>query len=132
MQARIDAGEDVVVGVNKYRLPEGKAETVDVLRIDNSSVLQSQIQGAPPALPCLVCGICAGSPLLVPPSPCPVAGIHKVKEGRDAQAVEAALKKLSAAAAMSADAGNSDKVSNDSVPSAAHRIHQPASPVLSP
>jgi hypothetical protein len=54
-----------------------------------------------------------------------------VKEGRDAQAVEAALKKLSSAAAMSADAGNSDKVSNDSVPSAAHRIHQPASPVLS-
>jgi methylmalonyl-CoA mutase len=55
MQARIDAGEDVVVGVNKYRLPEGKAETVDVLRIDNSSVLQSQIQGARTrlALPCL-------------------------------------------------------------------------------
>ncbi len=44
-QARIDAGEDVVVGVNKYRIPQGQAEAVDVLRIDNTSVLQSQIEG---------------------------------------------------------------------------------------
>lgn len=44
-QARIDAGEDVVVGVNKYRIPAGQAEAVDVLRIDNTTVLQSQIEG---------------------------------------------------------------------------------------
>jgi methylmalonyl-CoA mutase len=40
-QARIDTVEDVVVGVNKYRLKE--QEKVDVLSIDNSSVRDSQI-----------------------------------------------------------------------------------------
>jgi ABC-type thiamine transport system substrate-binding protein len=37
-QGRIDSGKDVVVGVNKYRLSEEDetAETIDVLRIDNS------------------------------------------------------------------------------------------------
>jgi methylmalonyl-CoA mutase len=40
-QARIDAGEDVIVGVNKYRLKE--EEEVDVLKIDNSAVRASQI-----------------------------------------------------------------------------------------
>ncbi|CAB3401893.1 unnamed protein product [Caenorhabditis bovis] len=40
-QARIDAGKDVIVGVNKYRLDE---ETmVDVLKIDNAKVRESQI-----------------------------------------------------------------------------------------
>jgi methylmalonyl-CoA mutase N-terminal domain/subunit len=58
-QARIDAGEDVVVGVNKYRIPAGQAEAVDVLRIDNTTVLQSQIQGKRTLLP-----QSRGSPLL--------------------------------------------------------------------
>eukprot|EP00462_Mataza_sp_D1_P018159 CAMPEP_0175140600 /NCGR_PEP_ID=MMETSP0087-20121206/11608_1 /TAXON_ID=136419 /ORGANISM="Unknown Unknown, Strain D1" /LENGTH=736 /DNA_ID=CAMNT_0016423859 /DNA_START=69 /DNA_END=2279 /DNA_ORIENTATION=- len=40
-QARIDGGEDVIVGVNKYRLD--KEDPQDVLKIDNSSVRQSQI-----------------------------------------------------------------------------------------
>ena len=39
-QARIDAGVDVIVGVNKYRLD--KEEQVDVLAIDNSRVRQQQ------------------------------------------------------------------------------------------
>jgi methylmalonyl-CoA mutase len=69
-QARIDAAEDVVVGVNKYRIPAGQAEAVDVLRIDNSSVLQSQVEG-----------------------------IRRVKAGRDEALVQAALAKLSEAAA---------------------------------
>jgi hypothetical protein len=77
IQARIDAGEDVVVGVNKYRLPEGKAETVDVLRIDNSSVLQSQIQGARfcPAL------LCVASVLSYAPRMSPSACRHPQGEG---------------------------------------------------
>jgi len=82
-QARIDASEDVVVGINKYRLPEGNNESVDVLRIDNTSVLQSQIEG-----------------------------IRKSKAARDQSAVDAALKKLSIAAAMSDADGNKDKDNN--------------------
>lgn len=40
-QARIDRGEDVIVGVNKYKLAE-EAE-VDVLQIDNEAVREAQI-----------------------------------------------------------------------------------------
>jgi len=40
-QARIDTGEDIVVGVNKYRLD--KQDPVDVLSIDNTAVRLSQI-----------------------------------------------------------------------------------------
>lgn len=41
-QARIDRGEDVIVGVNKYR-PEVETH-VDVLNIDNASVREGQIR----------------------------------------------------------------------------------------
>lgn len=37
-QARIDSQEEVVVGVNKYRLPADQAANVDILRIDNTKV----------------------------------------------------------------------------------------------
>ncbi|MBX3314165.1 MAG: methylmalonyl-CoA mutase [Actinobacteria bacterium] len=40
-QARIDRGEDVVVGVNKYKLEN--PELVDVLDIDNAAVLAQQV-----------------------------------------------------------------------------------------
>ncbi len=40
-QARVDAGIDVVVGTNKYRLDH--EEPIDVLQIDNSAVRDSQI-----------------------------------------------------------------------------------------
>lgn len=40
-QARIDGGEDVIVGVNKYRLE--KEDIQDVLKIDNTAVRQSQV-----------------------------------------------------------------------------------------
>jgi methylmalonyl-CoA mutase len=40
-QARIDRGEEVIVGVNKYR-PQNP-ETVDVLDIDNTAVRESQV-----------------------------------------------------------------------------------------
>ena len=42
-QARIDRGEDVIVGVNKYELNEADEEDVDVLEIDNEAVKESQI-----------------------------------------------------------------------------------------
>ncbi len=41
-QARIDAGRDVIVGVNKYRLEEERA--VDIRDIDNAAVRESQIR----------------------------------------------------------------------------------------
>jgi len=40
-QARIDRGEEVIVGVNKYRLEE--EPEIDILNIDNSAVRDSQI-----------------------------------------------------------------------------------------
>lgn len=40
-QARIDSGQETVVGVNKYRLD--KEEEIDVLHIDNTSVRKKQI-----------------------------------------------------------------------------------------
>ncbi|MDY0006085.1 MAG: methylmalonyl-CoA mutase [Spongiibacteraceae bacterium] len=41
-QARIDRGDDVIVGVNKYKLD--KEDPVDILDIDNHAVRESQIQ----------------------------------------------------------------------------------------
>lgn len=41
-QARIDRGEDVIVGVNKYELAD--EDDVEILEIDNEAVKQSQIQ----------------------------------------------------------------------------------------
>jgi methylmalonyl-CoA mutase len=40
-QARIDRGEDVIVGVNKYQLDE--EDEVDILEIDNDAVRESQL-----------------------------------------------------------------------------------------
>ncbi|MCB1752361.1 MAG: methylmalonyl-CoA mutase, partial [Gammaproteobacteria bacterium] len=40
-QARIDRGDEVIVGVNKYRLAE--EPDIDVLNIDNSAVRESQV-----------------------------------------------------------------------------------------
>ena len=44
-QGRIDSGQDVIVGVNKYRLDakEEEEERQDVLQIDNSAVREKQI-----------------------------------------------------------------------------------------
>lgn len=41
-QARIDAGKEVIVGVNKYKL--AKEEKIDVLVVDNAKVRESQIE----------------------------------------------------------------------------------------
>ncbi|MCC5873111.1 MAG: methylmalonyl-CoA mutase [Gammaproteobacteria bacterium] len=43
-QARIDRGEDVIVGVNKYQLGDGQDEAVEILDIDNDAVRESQIR----------------------------------------------------------------------------------------
>ena len=40
-QARIDRGEDVIVGVNKYKLKN--EESIEILEVDNKKVLQAQL-----------------------------------------------------------------------------------------
>lgn len=75
-QARIDAGADVIVGVNKYRLPEGAEAPIDVLQIDNAKVRDSQI-----------------------------ARLEKIKSTRDEKAAQAALARLEAVAGSQAITG---------------------------
>jgi methylmalonyl-CoA mutase len=70
-QSRIDAGQEVIVGVNKYLAPEGEAP-LEVLQIDNDAVRESQ-----------------------------VARLKQIRAERDEAAVQAALKALTAAAANS-------------------------------
>lgn len=41
-QARIDSHQQVIVGVNKYRLP--KEDPIDILEIDNTAVRKQQIE----------------------------------------------------------------------------------------
>jgi methylmalonyl-CoA mutase len=41
-QSRIDAGQEVIVGVNRYPAPEGEAP-LEVLQIDNDAVRESQV-----------------------------------------------------------------------------------------
>ncbi|MEW5957598.1 MAG: methylmalonyl-CoA mutase [Chloroflexota bacterium] len=41
-QARIDSGQDVIVGLNKYRL--AREEPIEILEVDNSAVRQAQIK----------------------------------------------------------------------------------------
>jgi methylmalonyl-CoA mutase len=67
-QSRIDAGQEVIVGVNKYLAPEGEAP-LEVLQIDNDAVRESQ-----------------------------VARLKQIRAERDEAAVQAALKALTAAA----------------------------------
>ncbi len=43
-QARIDKGQDVIVGVNKYKLGASQEEKLDILEIDNQAVRESQIK----------------------------------------------------------------------------------------
>ena len=73
-QARIDSGRQAVIGVNKYR-PDGRSvdgssvQEVEVLSIDNAEVRRRQI-----------------------------AGLEELRRQRDADAVQAALEALTAAA----------------------------------
>jgi methylmalonyl-CoA mutase len=68
-QAMIDNKEYVIVGVNKYEIPEEDDESVDVLDIDNTAVREKQI-----------------------------ARLNKIKSQRDNDKVEKALNKLTKAA----------------------------------
>ncbi len=43
-QARIDAGKDTIVGVNKYRLE--KEDPIEILEVDNTAVRDAQIKSS--------------------------------------------------------------------------------------
>jgi methylmalonyl-CoA mutase len=73
-QSRIDAGQEVIVGVNKYPAPEGEAP-LEVLQIDNDAVRESQ-----------------------------VARLKKIRAERDEAAVQAALQALTDAAKSKTEA----------------------------
>ena len=49
-QARIDRGEDVVVGVNRYQV-EGAESEFDLLEVDNSAVRDAQVERRVQAAP---------------------------------------------------------------------------------
>ena len=68
-QARIDRGEDVIVGVNKYLLNKDQEEELDILEVDNVAVRESQIKR-----------------------------LTHIRATRDTKAVEAALKDITSAA----------------------------------
>jgi len=68
-QARIDRGEDVIVGVNKYLLDKEQEEELDILEVDNVAVRESQIKR-----------------------------LTEIKASRDTAAVEVALADITAAA----------------------------------
>ena len=69
-QAAIDRADEVVVGVNKYKVSKADASEVDVLDIDNSAVREGQ-----------------------------VARLHKIRASRDEAVTKAALAALTAGAA---------------------------------
>ncbi len=68
-QARIDSGQQTVVGVNRYRATGGDEEQVDVLVVDNSAVREAQL-----------------------------ARLRELRASRDAAAVQSALTALTNAA----------------------------------
>lgn len=84
-QGRIDSGQEVVVGVNKYRLTqqEEEKERIDVLKIDNSAVRQEQVER-----------------------------IEQVKANRDEAAAQAALAKLEASARLDRSTARGDDPNN--------------------
>ena len=84
-QARIDSGQDILVGVNKYQWKGDNedGDEVDVLQIDNNSVRESQIEG-----------------------------ISKVKAARDDAAAQAALERLEASARLTSNTAKGDDPNN--------------------
>lgn len=84
-QARIDSGQEVLVGVNKYQLSEAqqKLDKVDVLQIDNQAVRKKQIQS-----------------------------IKEVRQGRDEAKAQQCLAKIEASARLNTSTGRGDNPNN--------------------
>lgn len=68
-QARIDSGAEVIIGVNKYKMPAGAQQSFQILEVDNATVIKKQIER-----------------------------LHKLKAKRDSGEVDSALNALKEAA----------------------------------
>jgi methylmalonyl-CoA mutase len=84
-QARIDSGQETIVGINKYRLDESaaKEEMLEVLQIDNAKARDKQ-----------------------------VARMQEVKASRDENAVRIALENLTASAKLTTSTSKGDDPNN--------------------
>ena len=82
-QARIDSGLETIVGMNKYKVPAGEDEGVDVLSIDNAQVRQEQCEA-----------------------------LVAIRASRDSVAATAALDALTASAALETSTGPGDHPQN--------------------
>jgi len=84
-QGRIDSGQDVIVGVNKYRLDtkDEEGERQEVLQIDNSEVRKKQIDS-----------------------------LMKLKESRNTNEVNAALAAIEASAKLNTSSSKGDDPNN--------------------
>ncbi|GKZ01259.1 hypothetical protein MPSEU_001076900 [Mayamaea pseudoterrestris] len=84
-QGRIDSGQEIVVGINKYRLTkeEEDAERIDVLKIDNTAVRREQIER-----------------------------MQQVRAERNEAAAQEALAKLEASARLDRSTANGDDPNN--------------------
>jgi methylmalonyl-CoA mutase len=84
-QARIDSGQETIVGINKYRLDESaaKEEMIEVRQIDNAKARDKQ-----------------------------VARLKEVKASRDENAVRKALEKLTASAKITTTTSKGDNPNN--------------------
>jgi methylmalonyl-CoA mutase len=84
-QGRIDSEQEIIVGVNKYRLSDedAKKEMIDVLRIDNAEVRRGQIDR-----------------------------IERTKAGRDSAAAEDILAKIEASARKTVNTSSGDDPDN--------------------
>ena len=85
-QARIDAGQEVIVGVNKYPAPDNEAP-LDVLQIDNDAVREAQ-----------------------------VVRLQRIRATRDEAAVQAALLALREAAEASGAPGSASEFAAEASP----------------
>jgi len=84
-QGRIDSGQEIIVGVNKYKLDDDatKEEQIDVLQIDNAKAQEKQF-----------------------------ARLKEVKENRNESAVQEALEKLTASANLKKSTSDGDDPNN--------------------
>ena len=93
-QARVDSGQDTIVGVNKYVLDN--PEMVDVLKIDNKTVRQKQVDRLKVRCARTLCLAGRG---FTPSLPLPVR-LQSVRSSRDEAKCQEVLKKITESARM--------------------------------
>lgn len=103
-QARIDSGQEVIIGVNKFRME--KEDAVDVLAIDNTLVRNAQVK----RIDFLIVNFWETKNLFMclPPSTPKIEKLGKIKSSRDSTRAQAALDAITKAAQSSDQGGNNN------------------------